>query len=620
MSTPGLGAALVDAAKGAAGAIKGGAVDLMDNVASAEHVFNKYPEAASFAQRYRTEFSQPVHAKASLEIQRQLNLREQVKVKHEGELAQGKVHTKQELADYHEARKQIDTGRIYAEAANNGEMVKGPNGQMIKKPSPREQFGGPNDIAAVQTAVILHDKHGLASAQLFSDAYAYLMRDRVPIGVDPHPVTGAKEPLAYVSTFKNRVYNAGVPVKREPTYTPRNKIEKATQAWANTTMVPLLAIPHITTFFNSTLGTSPGNWVGGVIKSIVNGVGRRNDMWQPLLESGVLTETIMREADFYNKFHASDRTFKLPENSIYGNLYKMFHQPGFAPMRDFMLIQGGTIGKITADQVAQDFVKNPKNESLLWQVKEFGLDPKKLISQNGQLDHEDMLKAIYAFVDKYYFVDNALQKSRLLSASPTGRTLGTFHGYVTRQRKLMYRAMFKDMKERGPASVARNLAIGGLAFPMFGEGVKIVGLGIRGQPAKKEAEKDIENIEFEHGVGPALESYIEAMSHVGAVGVYAHMMRGALHHGLLDAAAGPIIGAQAEFLQDTVSGLNQVYKHGGRRAGHYLAPVGRDLAYDVPYVSLGTQLLGHRLFHRKGERSADDPVKQLYDNITGGQQ
>jgi hypothetical protein len=270
---------------------------------------------------------------------------------------------------------------------------------------------------------------------------------------------------------------------------------------------------------------------------------------------------------------------------------------------------------MTAEKISGQFAKNPTDKNLLWQVHEFGLDPKKLLAQGGALDKEDLNKAVFSFVDKHYFVDNTLQRSRLLQSSPIGRMLGMYHGYVTRQYKLMRKAMFQDWKERGTASVIRNLAIGATLFPMLGEGVKMTQALIEGRDTGTDIQ-DIGNFIKDPSLDTgeaAIEAYVGAMAHVGAFGVYAHMLRGAYTHNLAQNLAGPAIGAGAALGEDIISGSKKTYNDGDlENVGNNFLPMARDVSYDIPGVSLLAHILDHRLLPKANEDPDNDPAKKLY--------
>ena len=162
------------------------------------------------------------------------------------------------------------------------------------------------------------------------------------------------------------------------------------------------------------------------------------------LTTGAFTESMMRQVKDWNLMKATGHP-AIMDSPLAKIVYKMFHQPGFGPWRDYNLLSGANVGKMTAEQLGRDFVKNPTSKKALWQLTQFGLDPQKILSQGGKLDKEDLGRAVYKFVNEHYFLDNSLSRSTLLQSTWAGRILGTYHGYVTRQSKLMATAMFKKL-------------------------------------------------------------------------------------------------------------------------------------------------------------------------------
>jgi len=230
-----------------------------------------------------------------------------------------------------------------------------------------------------------------------------------------------------------------------------------------------------------------------------------------------------------------------------------------------------------AEQLGRDIHEQGPTAKLKWQALQLGLDIPKIMEQGGKLDEEDLGRAVYKFVNEHYFLDNSLSRSTLLQSTWAGRILGTYHGYVTRQSKLMARAMFQNFKERGAASVVKNLAIGATLMPLMGEGIKLIQQTYRGQNAGGSLKTDIENIEGKHGAEGIAEAYFGAFAHVGAYGVYGHIIRGALTHNILNTLGGPVVSSTADLAQDTVTAGRSIYKKKGLQKS--LKPVERDLMF-----------------------------------------
>ena len=598
----------------------------IEHSASIEHGLEQHPESKPFIESYHDTFSRvksqyvskelaAAHADTRFDISTRVDI-----TKHPD--YDPKVHTKPGGIDPKTGaqlppvprtvgRINPDTGKILSDKPINAAAIETEGTRLA-----REQWLGKGDVAGVFAAHQIEQKYGLAAAESFSDNIAFLLKDNQKVRVNP------KQPATTnISTFKRNVQNAGIKLKTsDPTYYPKTPLERSITSYSYKAFSPLLAIPHIATFFNGMFGTDASTFMKAAFHGLNEGLGKNSDHWQALVDTGAMTDSLMREVGFYNKYISSDRAFQLPNESIIPRLNKMFMQPGFSYLRDMTLVQGGLTGKMTAEQLGRDFVANPTDKKLLWQMREFNLDPAKILRQKGNLDSEDLDKAIFKFVDKHYFVDNTMQRSMLLQASPSGRIFGMYHGYVTRQAKMMYHALSLDYKQRGLGAILRNYAVAGIVFPMIGEGIKTLEAAVRGQDAFGNLRTDAANITGQHGISKALDTYLQALSHIGAFGVWSNMIRGTLTHSLATTLTGPVGRAATDILQDSGSAVGQIYKKGthntARSVRKSVTPLARDISYDIPGISLLANLLDHRFLPKKNERPAKDPLREVYNDIS----
>lgn len=518
------------------------------------------------------------------------------------------------------AKPKIDMGKIHG------------NAQKVA----REAWLGPKDSFGATLVASVEKKHGIAHAQSLANGIAFLLKDYVdPLAsregelAEEAVAKNRGKAQAPFSSFKKNVYKAGVPLTSiEPSYTPvgatantLGQYERPVTAAIYQTFSPLMVVPHIATIVNGLFGSDPATFLKGIAEPIAKSlggtsIGEQVDNYQKLLTTGAFTESNYRAIQEWNQFEATGHP-PITGGSTARLVYKLFHQPGFAKWRDYNLLSGANVGKMTAEQLGKDLVKKGLTPKLQWQASQFGLDPQKLISQGGILYEGDLSKAIFRFVNEHYFLDNSLHRSSLLQSSWAGRILGTYHGYVTRQSKLMAKAMFQDWSVLGSASVVKNLAVGLAIMPLFGEAVKIVQEGYRGQDALGDTKKDIKNITGQRGAKAAASTYFEAMGHVGAYGVYGHVIRGSLTHSLLQSAAGPMLSSATDLTEDTASAINKTVKSKGRHLQRNFKPVERDLAFDTPGISLLAQFLGHRVLPNAKDKVKKDPARELYHWMRG---
>lgn len=574
----GLGSTL---AKGASKALEMGA-NVLEHTAAVEHIFKRTDEGQIFLEDYKNVY-QPTMAQSKEAL--------------------GKAALARVAAD--PAKPKIDVGEIHSQAAKIS----------------RHELMGPKDGLGVTLAASIEKKHGPLAAQSFSNAVSFLLKDYVDPMAEGRGTLAGPEGLARASkykvqapysSFKKNVVKAGVALNSvAPSFTPKGPIEKAVTNALYQTFSPLIVVPHLATTFNGLFGSDPITFIKGITKPLGQSLAKGIDSYQALVTTGAFAETHMRDIAEWNQFQATGR----PSFSGSGAahlVYKMFHQPGFSTLRDYTLLSGANAGKMTAQQVARDFVKDPTSAKGLWQMKEFGLDPQKVILNKGALDEEDLGRAVYKFVDKHYFLDSSLQRSMLLQSTWAGRILGTYHSYVTRQAKLMARSMALDIRGQGVASTIKNLAIGAVLFPAMGEGIKTIQETYKGEDAIGDLKTDMKNISGKKGVEAALSTYASMLGHVAAFGVYSHVLRGAYTHRLLDTLGGPLLSAADALAEDTTTAVAKSWKSKGRHKQKDWAPVERDLLYDTPGISLLAQVLAHRVLPNAKDNPKKDPLRELY--------
>jgi hypothetical protein len=470
----------------------------------------------------------------------------------------------------------------------------------------REQLAGKGDSFLIQTAQGIEKKHGIKSAQVYADTMAFILKDNTQGQLKNGATTS-------ISTLKSNMMKAGVGLKNaDPTWFPKTGAEKAVTNAMYQAFSPLIVIPHATTVFNGLFGSDPATFIKGAFHTVAQTLESQPDKWHALIQSGAFAESHIRDAMEYNQFQATGKP-QFTGSGAARIVYKMFHQPGFASLRDMNLLMGANTGKMVAEQAAMDFARNPQDQKLAWVLKEYGLDPQQIIENKGILNGKQTDLAVFRFIDKHYFLDNTLQRSRLLQATPLGRMLGMYHGYVTRQAKLMGNAMFLDFKNQGAGTTLKNLAIGAILFPLLGEGVQVVQESVRGQDAIGDLEKDVQNIEGKRGSKLQAETYFKAMGHVAAFGVYQHMLRGALHHSLAETLIGPAFGSGIDLAQDTVGAASNIGK--GKHVQKSLEPVERDLAYDTPGVSLLAQIFANRVIPKRGTNPRKTTERRIYHSL-----
>lgn len=577
----GFASGLVDAASAAT-------KEFAEHIGAVSHIFKDTPEGTM------------LHNDA-------LNIFQPVKM----QLKENLLKTRVEAAKIDPAKPPVNIGEISSES-NKGA---------------RHAWLGPKDALGVTLVSSVEKKYGLAKAQSLSNAIAFVLKDHVdpnnPSTVQGAIAAGRKGGGTPYSSFKENVRQAGIPLDTTPTFTPAGKKERAVTSAIYQTFAPLMVVPHIATIANGLFGSTPSQFLEGTTKAATKILGSGMDDFHALVNTGALTEHYMAVVKDWNLMQATGHP-EIMNNPVAKIVYKTFHQPGFTAWRDYNLLSGANIGKLVSEQLGRDLHSQGITPRLQWQAIQLGLDPQKLISNKGNLDQDDLARGIFKFVNDVYFLDNSLSRSTLLQGTPLGRVLGTFHGYVTRQSKLMLKSTSLDLNKYGPARIATNYAVLSTLMPLMGEGIKLLQETYRGQDAGGDLKEDVENIQGKHGFMPAAETYLGAYAHVGTYGIFGHVIRGSLTHSLLQTATGPIGSASANLLQDTAGAIKKdftdhprdITKRNPRTQKHW-APVEKDLMYDIPGVSLLAQFLSHRILPNAKDNPRHDPIRKLYHHMRG---
>ena len=573
-------------ASGLADAASVAAKEFAEHIGAVEHIFKDTPEG-TILHRDALNIYQPTKARIK-----------------EGLLAD----------QYHKAivdpkKPNIDIGKISSDSAKGA----------------RAAWLGPKDSIGATYVSSVEKKYGLAKAQSLSNAIAFTLKDYVdpnnPKTVQQALASGKKGGGNPYSSFKENVRQAGVPLDTSPVYVPAGPKERAITSAIYQTFAPLMVVPHIATIANGLFASTPAQFIKGSAEAATKIMGSGMDDFHTLLNTGALVEHYMRAVKDWNLIEAQGHS-SLMDNSVAKIVYKTFHQPGFGPWRDYNLLSGANIGKLVAEKLGRDLHTKGLNSRLQWQAIQLGLDPQKIIANKGVLDQKDLELSIFKFVNDVYFLDNTLSRSTLLQSSPLGRVLGTFHGYVTRQSKLMLKSASLDFTKYGPARVAQNYAVLATLMPLMGEGIKLLQETYRGQDATGDAKKDFKNMTLQNGPMAFAETYFGAYAHVGAYGVFGHIIRGSLTHSLLQTAAGPIGSAGANLVQDTAGAIKKDFTDRPRdilarnpNTQKHWRPVERDLMYDIPGLSLLAQFLSHRVLPSAKDNPHKDPARQLYHHM-----
>jgi hypothetical protein len=346
-----------------------------------------------------------------------------------------------------------------------------------------------------------------------------------------------------------------------------NAIERFSSQRARWYLAPMIAVNHMSTFFNAS---------NAPLSTIYRGISTMGDREVKQLTdaAAVLTSQHfhMLGEDFKNSTGFLAAKTGMPE---VGRLYgQMFHNPGFSFIRNAQLKFFAATGYHAAIDWAAKSVQGDKRAIL--ELKEMGINPADVLKQGGKLTQEQKIKAIYNFTNNRAFVSRPLDRSLTATRSPWTRILTMFHGYVTFQQSFMRRELQKMLDSNDYVGIARYAGTVGLMFPAIAPMLKAAETFARsGSP--KQTEESIENdynrLKHPENVGQFTSEYLDMISYFGAWGVLHSFVTASHGDRLALALMGPIAGDAVRTAQDAINFSTKSTKTGK----HNIKPLAKDL-------------------------------------------
>jgi hypothetical protein len=379
-----------------------------------------------------------------------------------------------------------------------------------------------------------------------------------------------------------------VSLKTKAVYHPPTDLEKALHGYANLFLAPLIAIPHLGTGFNYML-RAPMQDIAGGMKDMFSDSA---NVKQFATDLGLFKGTAL---DAYAvRYNGRKGILANSINPEFGEtVARIMHQPGFNPSREWTVALGAATGKRSADRAAQNFFEsNGSHRAAEYQLKLMGIDPKTVLKQGGKLTKEQTDSAIFKFVDDSVFLDPSFHRSYYSSSNAPMRIGLMYHGYITRQAKLMLQTL-KGIGTRTKAGdygmAAQMMGTLGVVFPAVGLGLKTMESWGRGQ--------------FQESLDWTDESIPEIMLdgylHMGAFGVAADYTQSVSRHVLSNAFLGPLGNVATQGIQD--AGYPLIREFQGKDGDP--EPLERDvLDYGLP-DNLGKILANQFLPNKKQRKS-----------------
>jgi hypothetical protein len=377
---------------------------------------------------------------------------------------------------------------------------------------------------------------------------------------------------AFEASNKFAGTNLDIP-KAAPTYYPPTQAEHTYKDILRIIQLPGIILPHLGQYAHLAASAPLSSLTKALFSST------SDEALKMIDHSGIIANS---EADILH----SDilmRTGKLAQwtnsptaASIIG---KSFHQPGFQWMRLRQLAFTGSVGFHSAIHWAGEAVKGDKRA--LAELEEMGINPSDVIKQRGQLNESQLRQAIFHFTNNRMFFAKSVDQSLYANRNFFTRSAFMYHSFMNSEAQYFRRELFKMSKAGDIKGIAQFVGTLGVAFPLVAPILKSLEVMARtGNPsaAVAGAQQDYKNLFGGGGIEGFTSTYLDMVSHIGAMGVFRNYLSSIKGHMLLNTMVGPMVGVPASHLQDLGSGAI------GTKTGHNFKPLERDVLEDVPLV------------------------------------
>lgn len=436
------------------------------------------------------------------------------------------------------------------------------------------------------------DNVGLALSTMFHENFEELHKPTA-WGIDEN---GVMRQPKFVKRPVTWLEKAGV--TKAPAYTKPTELEKHLRNAMGYVFTPFIAIPHLTQILNPVLDMG--------IKHVANGI---SDLMEKspknlvqLARSGVM----------------ADEMYYSMVNPEAGWMKKIFHHPGFTPVRKKYLEIAALAGRSALYDSAAEFLESKGADKASGvMLKHLGLNPAEFLARqadhtlrfdapqnivelglNGghlsslRLTSNDVLTAMYRSGSESMFIRDGLNTPYAWDTTPLRRMMFMYKHYAFAQGKFLRDVLYRAYDAGGIPAVSAKLAIIGTALPAAGEIIK---------GAERWAHGDTDSATWQDGnvvgKGDASE-YLDAMAHVAGFGMMYSTIRSAQRHALAGMVVGPLFNSLIDVAQDVVNLKGKNMKQ--TRHGDSLSPSQKKLGRDiVGRAGLGGPLISRVLFPKK---------------------
>ena len=385
-------------------------------------------------------------------------------------------------------------------------------------------------------------------------------------------------------------------ISLKPTYEAPGKVEKAVGNWIRMVQVPLVAIPHIGTYFN--LGSAPMAALGRTLLNMGD-----KEMDSHIQASGILSATMH---DIMHQY-IEGRTGIVSKAPFPGAptagelLYKGMHTPGFNYMREKQLWFGAAVGYHSTIEWAANAASGDKRA--LAELAEMGIDSQKVIARGGKLTSEELQKGIFHFTNNRFFVSRLQDQSLKSSSNIFMRSATMYHAFLNSQVSFMRREAYKMIKAGDIKGLAQFAGTLGVLFPAFApvlKSLEMYGRTLNAGASMQSGEDDYRKLSGQKGGGAAIGEYIDLLMHIGGAGVYMNYLSASQNHRLQAAALGPLFSTPITAVED-ITAASKANKKGK----YNINPPLRDVLQDT------LPLIGKPLSHWLAPTTKEQPKVRL---------
>jgi hypothetical protein len=463
----------------------------------------------------------------------------------------------------------------------------------------QKQVFGENNEHVVSDIMELYDSpdptmHSHADAMLNSLAVHF--HDTTAINGAAASQTKLDVKKALTAESKYREAMGLSPLKIDPekfnttnVYGRTNAIEQLAGRRARQFLAPLIAINHISTFFNNAwapltaLGKAMATYGDKDLQDLVFSSGILGSQMHHIIDRDLRART-----GFFAKMTGSPKAGDLID--------QVFHTPGFDQMRNLQLKFSGLVGYHATTEWAAKAMEGDKRA--IAELTEMKLPVQDIIKAGGKLTDDQYRQAIWHYANNRMFIEKQLDRSLMSRKTAWSRMLTMFHGYVTNQQRFMRNELVKMWRAKDYAGIARFAGTVGIIFPAVAPMIKSLEvLGRTGSPtqAGQGFTQDYKTLaDMDHPVGAALE-YLDLLSYFGTWGTLHSYIQAAHSDRLALALMGPIPATVVRTTQDAINYATKPSKSGERN----IRPLAKDVLQQT--VPIAGNIAAAQLFPKKGQ-------------------